>query len=65
MKKRKIANGTIEFESTEVKFKLDENLFPYEVYEKERVFTMEMIEEFMLLANREVSKFVSLNEDWN
>ena len=63
LRKEKVKNGAISFGSTEVKFKLDENHFPYEVYEKEHVFMMEMIEEFMLLANREVSRFVSVNED--
>ncbi len=63
MQKRKLKNGAISFESTEVKFKLDERMFPIGVEEKHRLWTMEMIEEFMLLANREVSKFVSLNVD--
>lgn len=63
MKKRKVAHGAIEFESTEVKFRLDESGFPTEVYEKKRLWTMEMIEEFMLLANKEVSKFVSVAAD--
>ncbi len=65
LKKEKIKNGAIEFESKEVKFKLDENYVPVSVVEKERTFTMEMIEEFMLLANREVSKFVSLDDQGN
>lgn len=63
MKKRNVAHGKIEFESTEVKFKLDEAMFPISVYEKKRVWTMEMIEEFMLLANKEVSKHVSVGAD--
>jgi len=63
MKKRTIKEGKIEFESTEVKFKLDEAMFPISVYEKKRTWTMEMIEEFMLLANKEVSKFVSVLPD--
>ncbi len=63
MKKQEIAQGKIEFESTEVQFKLDEHMFPISVYEKERTWTMEMIEEFMLLANKEVSKFVSVGPD--
>lgn len=63
MQKRTRQNGAISFESTEVKFKLDENQFPLSVYEKKRLWTMEMIEQFMLLANKEVSKFVSVNAD--
>lgn len=61
MQKRKVANGAISFESTEVKFQLDEHKFPIKVVEKKRVFTMEMIEEFMLLANKEISRFASLD----
>ena len=63
MQKQVERDGAISFESTEVKFKLDENQFPVSVYEKKRLWTMEMIEQFMLLANKEVSKFVSLNAD--
>lgn len=65
MKRKKVANGAIEFESKEVKFQLDENLFPLGVVTKERLWTMEIIEEFMLLANREVSLFMSKDEDGN
>ena len=63
LQKEKVAGGAIEFESKEVKFKLDENLFPTGVAVKERLWTMEIIEEFMLLANREVSRFMSIKED--
>jgi len=63
MQKRNVAHGKIEFESTEVKFNLDEAKFPISVYEKKRVWTMEMIEEFMLLANKEVSRYVSVGPD--
>jgi len=63
MKRKKVANGAIEFDSVEVKFKLDDKSWPIAVEPKERLFTMEMIEEFMLLANREVSRFISVSED--
>lgn len=62
-KRKKVANGAIEFDTVEVKFELDEKLWPLRVVPKERLFTMEMIEEFMLLANREVSRFVTLKAD--
>ncbi|MFW0871186.1 MAG: ribonuclease R [Patescibacteria group bacterium] len=62
LQKQKIAGGAIEFESKEVKFELDSKLFPIRVIPKERLWTMEIIEECMLLANREVSRFVSLDE---
>jgi ribonuclease R len=52
-------NGAIEFETEEVKFELDEEGKPIRVYKKARLDTMKMIEEWMLLANREVAKFIA------
>lgn len=52
-------NGAIEFETDEVKFELDEQGKPIRVYKKERVETMKMIEEWMLLANRAVAKYIA------
>lgn len=52
-------NGAIEFETDEVKFELDNQGKPTRVYKKSRLDTMKMIEEWMLLANREVAKFIS------
>jgi len=57
-RKRRTKNGAITFGSIEVKFKLDEKGFPIEVYEKELLETNELIEDFMLLANREVSEYI-------
>jgi ribonuclease R len=52
-------NGAIEFETDEVKFELDNSGKPVRIYKKARLDTMKMIEEWMLLANREVAKFIS------
>src|SRR3989344_775422 len=52
-------NGAIEFETDEVKFELDDKGKPIRIYKKPRLDTMKMIEEWMLLANREVAKFIS------
>jgi len=52
-------NGAIEFETDEVRFELDEKGKPLRIYKKARLDTMKMIEEWMLLANREVAKFIS------
>ncbi len=51
--------GAIEFETDEVRFELDSEGKPVRVYKKARLDTMKMIEEWMLLANREVAKFIS------
>lgn len=50
--------GAISFETTEVKFRLDEEGRPVSVYVKERKDAHKLIEEFMLLANKRVAEFV-------
>ena len=50
--------GAINFESQEVKFQLDENGKPIGVYIKEQKEANWLIEEFMLLANRNVAEYV-------
>ena len=59
LRDRKFKNGAISFETTEVKFKLDEKGRPISVYVKERKDAHKLIEDFMLLANRKVAEFVS------
>ncbi|WP_295772542.1 ribonuclease R [uncultured Mucilaginibacter sp.] len=59
LREQKFKNGAISFESTEVKFKLDEQGKPTGVYVKERKDAHKLIEDFMLLANRKVAEFVS------
>lgn len=51
-------NGAISFEREEAKFDLDENGKPLGVYFKEAKESNQLIEEFMLLANRKVAEFV-------
>jgi ribonuclease R len=58
LQKEKFMKGAIEFEQEEIKFKLDENGKPIGVYKKERLDTHKLVEEYMLLANREVAKFI-------
>lgn len=59
LRDRKFKNGAISFETTEVKFKLDESGKPTGVYVKERKDAHKLIEDFMLLANRKVAEYVS------
>ncbi|WP_214070783.1 ribonuclease R [Mucilaginibacter sp. dw_454] len=59
LRDRKFKNGAISFETTEVKFILDEKGRPTGVYVKERKDAHKLIEDFMLLANRKVAEFVS------
>ena len=56
LQKEKFKNGAIEFEQEEIKFKLDEAGKPIGVYKKARLDTHKLVEEYMLLANREVAK---------
>lgn len=59
LRDRKFKNGAISFESTEVKFKLDEHGKPTGVYVKERKDAHKLIEDFMLLANKKVAEFIA------
>ncbi len=59
LRDNKFKNGAISFESTEVKFKLDEQGKPIGVYVKERKDAHKLIEDFMLLANRQVAEYVA------
>jgi ribonuclease R len=59
LREKKFKNGAISFESTEVKFKLDETGKPIGVYVKERKDAHKLIEDFMLLANKKVAEFVA------
>ncbi|MBR1644568.1 MAG: ribonuclease R [Bacteroidales bacterium] len=58
IRKRRYAEGAINFDSKEVKFELDENAKPIGVYIKESREANWLVEEFMLLANREVAESV-------
>jgi ribonuclease R len=54
----KFKNGAIRFSSEEFEFVLDEFMFPIAVKKKEHIETHSLIEEFMLLANKSVAKYI-------
>jgi ribonuclease R len=58
LRMQRFKQGSIAFESEEVKFRLNEDGVPVEVYVKERKETHLLVEDFMLLANREVATFM-------
>ena len=58
LRKKRQENGSINFESSEVKFILDKDSNPIDVYFKESLSTNNLIEEFMLLANKTVAKHI-------
>ncbi|SMO49596.1 ribonuclease R [Solitalea koreensis] len=59
LRDQRFKHGAINFESTEVKFRLDEEGRPIGVYVKERKDAHKLIEDFMLLANRKVAEFIA------
>ncbi|MCK6694732.1 MAG: ribonuclease R [Thermoanaerobaculia bacterium] len=58
MRRERERNGAIGFDTEEVRFRLAEDGTPLEAYVKERKNTHLLIEDFMLLANKEVAFFI-------
>ena len=60
LRQKRFNNGAINFQSEEVKFKLDEKGKPIETFIKESKEANHLIEEFMLLANKKVAEHIGL-----
>jgi ribonuclease R len=58
IRKQRFDQGAVNFETVEVKFKLDEAGKPLGLMVKERKDIHKLIEEFMLLANKYVAEFI-------
>ncbi len=58
LREARFRNGSIGFETDEIKFELDEKGRPIRAFRKARIDTMLMIEDLMLLANREVATWI-------
>lgn len=58
LRSQRMQNGALAFDKVEVKFELDENNNPTGVYFKESKDANHLIEEFMLLANKSVARFI-------
>lgn len=58
LREMRFKNGSINFSTQEVKFKLDEDGTPLSVYIKEQKDSNRLIEDFMLLANKKVAEFI-------
>ncbi|SFE92018.1 ribonuclease R [Chitinophaga sp. CF118] len=58
MRAERFRHGAINFSSTEVRFQLDENAKPIGIVVKESKEAHQLIEEFMLLANRTIAEYV-------
>ena len=63
LNKRRFKEGSINFETDEVRFELDDDGVPQKIIRKVRKDTHKLIEEFMLLANRKVAEFISKKSD--
>ena len=58
LREKRFKNGAINFDRSEVKFDIDENGKPLRVFFKEAEDSNQLIEEFMLLANRYVAETI-------
>jgi ribonuclease R len=65
MRQRRFKAGAVSFERAEFKFILDENGKPLGVYSKEQKESNQLIEEFMLLANRRVAEYCTYRQEGN
>ncbi len=59
LREKRFKHGGLDFETEEVRFKLGNKGEPLEVIKKERLGSYRLIEEFMLLANRKVAKYLT------
>ncbi len=62
LRSRRMNEGSIAFESPEVQFELNEINHPISIFTKERMDTHKLVEDLMLLANREVALFIGKKE---
>ncbi len=58
LRRKRLAEGSIDFDTPEVKFRLDETGKPVEIIPVERLESHMLIEEFMLMANQTVTKHI-------
>ena len=63
MRAKRIKEGAITFDRVEVKFRLDQANNPSGIYFKKAEDANKLIEEFMLLANRQVASFIGKKMD--
>lgn len=65
LREERFEKGSVSFERKEVKFNLDEKNHPVSIYFKEQKEANQLIEEFMLLANRRVAQFCAKEKGRN
>jgi len=62
LRKKRMKAGSFDFNTSEVKFKLDSSGYPIEAFIKTMKDSNMLVEEFMLLANKIVAEEISRNE---
>lgn len=62
MRQKRMKYGAVNFDKVEVKFDLDQKHNPQGIFFKISKDSNKLIEEFMLLCNRKVSEFISLDK---
>ena len=63
LRKKRMQNGAISFDKVEIKFNLDKEANPIGVYTKQSKEANKLIEEFMLLANKNVAEYIGRKND--
>jgi len=63
LRDKRFKKGSIAFDRVEIKFNIDEKGKPLSVYFKEAKDSNKLIEEFMLLANKQVAEFIGKKHD--
>ncbi len=58
LRKKRLKNGALEIQSQELRFELDDEGTPINAYKKTTKDSNKLVEEFMLLANKKVGRFV-------
>ncbi len=58
LRKARMKNGSIDFDSPEAKFKYDDKGKPVDIFIKKRLKSNQLVEECMLLANQTVAKHI-------
>jgi ribonuclease R len=62
LRKKRMKNGSIDFDSPEAKFHYDDKGKPVDIYIKKRLKSNQLVEECMLLANQTVATHISTLE---
>ena len=63
LREKRFKAGAVAFEREEVKIEVDEKGRPIRIYAREHDISNELIEEFMLLANKRVAEFIGKPKD--